>query len=32
MTVSPDDRVSGQIVAAAKPRNDDDKGPNFSTT
>ena len=29
ITVSPDDRVSGQIVAAAKPRNDDDKGPQL---
>lgn len=29
ITVSPDDRVSGQIVAAAKPRNDDDQGPQF---
>jgi len=29
ITVSPDDRVSGQIVAAAKPRNDEDKGPQL---
>jgi hypothetical protein len=29
MTVSPDDRVSGQIVAAAKPRGPDDKGPQL---
>ncbi|BBX16037.1 DUF3153 domain-containing protein [Mycolicibacterium duvalii] len=29
ITVSPDDRVSGQIVAAAKPRDDDDKGPQL---
>jgi hypothetical protein len=29
LTVSPDDRVSGQIVAAAKPRNDADKGPQL---
>ena len=29
ITVSPDDRVSGQIVAAAKPRNADDKGPQL---
>ncbi|MBS1695354.1 MAG: DUF3153 domain-containing protein [Actinobacteria bacterium] len=29
ITVSPDDRVSGQIVAAAKPRDADDKGPQF---
>ena len=30
MTVSPDDTVSGQIITAAKPRNDDDKGPQLS--
>lgn len=29
ITVSPDDRVSGQIVAAAVPRDDDDKGPQL---
>lgn len=29
MTVSPDDRVSGEIIAAAKPRNPDDKGPQL---
>ena len=29
LTVSPDDRVSGQIVAAAKPRDDNDTGPQF---
>lgn len=29
ITVSPDDRVSGQIIAAAKPRNTDDKGPQL---
>jgi hypothetical protein len=29
ITVSPDDRVSGQIVAAAKPRNAEDKGPQL---
>lgn len=29
ITVSPDDRVSGQIIAAAKPTNDDDKGPQL---
>ena len=29
ITVSPDDRVSGQIVAAAKPRGADDKGPQL---
>jgi hypothetical protein len=29
MTVSPDDRVSGQIIAAAKPANADDKGPQL---
>jgi hypothetical protein len=29
ITVSPDDRVSGQIIAAAKPKNADDKGPQL---
>ena len=29
ITVSPDDRVSGQIIAAAKPRDDEDKGPQL---
>ncbi|KXW76812.1 hypothetical protein JL15_14810 [Mycolicibacterium phlei DSM 43071] len=29
ITVSPDDRVSGQIVAAAKQRDPDDKGPQL---
>lgn len=29
ITVSPDDKVSGQIVAAAKPRNTSDPGPQF---
>nr|WP_313959957.1 DUF3153 domain-containing protein [Mycobacterium deserti] len=29
ITVSPDDRVSGQIVAAAKPRDVNDKGPQL---
>ncbi len=29
ITVSPDDRVSGQIVAAAKARDADDKGPQL---
>ncbi|KUI33344.1 LppM protein [Mycobacterium sp. IS-1496] len=29
ITVSPDDRVSGQIVAATKPRGPDDKGPQL---
>ncbi|MGY4650386.1 hypothetical protein ACVWWN_004182 [Mycobacterium sp. URHB0021] len=29
ITVSPDDRVSGQIIAAAKQRNADDKGPQL---
>lgn len=29
LTVSPDDRVSGQIVAAAKARDADDKGPQL---
>jgi hypothetical protein len=31
LTVSPDDQVSGQIVAAAKPRDGDDKGPQLSS-
>ncbi|HEY7051978.1 MAG TPA: DUF3153 domain-containing protein [Mycobacterium sp.] len=30
ITISPDDRVSGQIVAASKPRGTDDKGPQFN--
>jgi phosphatidylinositol mannoside-binding LppM-like protein len=29
ITVSPDDQVSGQIIAAAKPRNADDPGPQL---
>lgn len=29
ITVSPDDRVSGQIIAAAKPKDGDDKGPQL---
>lgn len=29
ITVSPDDRVSGQLIAAAKPRSADDKGPQL---
>lgn len=29
ITVSPDDRVSGQIIAAAKPTDADDKGPQL---
>ena len=29
ITVSPDDHVSGQIIAAAKPANADDKGPQL---
>jgi hypothetical protein len=29
ITVSPDDRVSGQLIAAAKPRSPDDKGPQL---
>ncbi len=29
ITVSPNDEVSGQIIAAAKPRRDDDAGPQF---
>ncbi|ORW68705.1 LppM protein [Mycolicibacter senuensis] len=31
ITVSPNDQVSGQIIAAAKPRNDNDTGPKLST-
>ncbi|HEU0190883.1 MAG TPA: DUF3153 domain-containing protein [Mycobacterium sp.] len=30
LTVSPDDLVSGQIIAAAKPRNNDDAGPKLN--
>lgn len=30
LTVSPDDQVSGQILAAAEPRNDNDTGPQLS--
>jgi hypothetical protein len=30
MTISPDDTVSGQIVAASKPRDADDTGPQFN--
>lgn len=30
LTVSPDDLVSGQIIAVAQPRDDDDKGPQFA--
>jgi hypothetical protein len=29
ITVSPDDQVSGQILAAAKPRDSNDQGPQF---
>lgn len=29
ITVSPDDKVSGDIIAAVKPRDDDDSGPQF---
>ena len=31
ITISPDDRVSGEITAASKPRNSDDKGPQFDS-
>jgi len=31
LTVSPDDQVSGQIIAAAKPRDSNDQGPQFDT-
>lgn len=30
ITVSPNDQVSGQIIVAAKPRNDNDTGPKLS--
>jgi len=30
LTVSADDQVSGQIIAAAKPRDNDDQGPQFT--
>lgn len=30
ITISTDDRVSGQITAASKPQNSDDKGPQFN--
>jgi hypothetical protein len=30
ITISPDDTVSGQIIAASKPRNDQDAGPQFN--
>lgn len=29
LTVSPDDQVSGEILAAVKPRDDNDRGPQF---
>jgi hypothetical protein len=32
LTISPDDTVSGQIVAASKPRNDADTGPQFNAS
>jgi hypothetical protein len=32
ITVSPDDRVSGQLVAAAIPRDENDKGPQLLNT
>lgn len=31
ITVSPDDEVSGQVIAAVKPRNDHDTGPQLSS-
>jgi hypothetical protein len=31
ITISPDDRISGEITAASKPRNNDDKGPQFDS-
>ena len=30
ITISPDDRVSGQITAVSKPRDGEDKGPQFN--
>jgi hypothetical protein len=30
ITVSPNDEVSGQVIAAAQPRNDDDTGPQLN--
>lgn len=30
ITVSPNDQVSGQVIVAAKPRNDDDTGPKLN--
>ncbi|MBV8928658.1 MAG: DUF3153 domain-containing protein [Mycobacteriaceae bacterium] len=30
ITISPEDTVSGQIIAASKPRNNDDAGPQFN--
>ncbi len=30
ITVSPDDQVSGEIIAAVKPRDDKDQGPQFN--
>jgi hypothetical protein len=30
LTIAPDDTVSGQIIAASKPRNNDDAGPQFN--
>jgi hypothetical protein len=30
LAISPDDTVSGQIIAASKPRNDQDTGPQFN--
>ncbi len=31
ITISPDDLVSGQVIAASKPRNDKDAGPQFES-
>lgn len=31
ITISPDDLVSGQVIAATKPRNDKDAGPQFDS-
>ncbi|PJE17870.1 MAG: DUF3153 domain-containing protein, partial [Mycobacterium sp.] len=31
LTISPDDQVSGEIIAAAKPKNNKDTGPQLDT-
>lgn len=32
LTISPDDQVSGEIIAAAKPKNNKDTGPGWTPT